>query len=189
MVAAGSVNAAAPTTATPVPTPTAASATAVPCIVGHWKAIDYLAEIRRAIHRDPSLRTMKHSSSGGFFGYEIDPPVDGKGAVRAKAEKLRYSFSPKVEGLKVDLTVTLDGEAEASYTLVGDDTIVVSKPSRNTMRARGVAKISGFGKYSKSPKVDPDFDGTFVYGCDATKLKVWRDAKGGEPLDFERAAD
>lgn len=172
----------------PVAAPAAADAAAVPCIVGRWKGIDYMAEIRRAVHRDPTLRAMKHSSSGGLFGYQVDPPTDGKGIVKAKAEALRHAFSGKVQGYKVDLTITLDGETEASYTLVGDDTIVIDKPTRNTMRAKGSAKVAGVGSYGKSPKVDPDFDGTFVYTCDEKKLQVWRDTKSGEPLDFEREA-
>jgi hypothetical protein len=162
-------------------------AAAVPCIVGRWKAIDYIAEITRAIHRDPTLRTMKHSSSGGLFGYQVDPPTDGKGIVKAKAEELRYVFSGKVEGFQVGLTITLNGDTEAAYELVGDDTIVVAKPTKNTMKAHGVAKVEGLGKYSKSPKVEPDFDGTFVYACDETKLQVWRDKKdSGSPVHFER---
>lgn len=157
-----------------------------PCIVGRWKGVDYMAEIRRAIHRDATLRSMKHASSGGLFGYQVDPATDGKGVVKAKAEELRHSFSGKVEGYKVSLTVTLNGETEADYELKGDDIIIVSKPKKNTMKAKGVAKVEGLGAYGKSPKVDPDFDGTFVYECDEKHLKVWRDAKEGEPLDFER---
>jgi hypothetical protein len=165
----------------------ASVAAAVPCIVGRWKGIDYIAEITRAIHRDPTLRTMKHSSSGGLFGYQVDPPTDGRGVVKAKAEELRYVFAGKVEGFQVGLTITLDGDTEAAYELVGDDTIVVSKPTKNTMKAHGVAKVEGLGKYGKSPKVEPDFDGTFVYTCDETKLVVWRDKKdSGTPVHFER---
>ncbi|HWB78511.1 MAG TPA: hypothetical protein VG755_26285 [Nannocystaceae bacterium] len=177
--------------AEPAPTEAAAAPTEAapadqPCIVGRWKGIDYMAEIRRAIHRDATLRSMKHSSSGGLFGYQVDPATDGKGVVKAKAEELRHSFSGKVQGYKVALTVTLNGETEADYELVGDDIIKVSKPKKNTMKAKGVAKVEGLGAYGKSPKVDPDFDGTFVYECDDKKLKVWRDKKEGEPLDFER---
>lgn len=177
---------AAPTEAAAAPTEAAAAPADQPCIVGRWKGIDYMAEIRRAIHRDETLRSMKHTSSGGLFGYQVDPATDGKGVVKAKAEELRHSFSGKVQGYKVSLTVTLNGETEADYELVGDDVIKVSKPKKNTMKAKGVAKVEGLGAYGKSPKVDPDFDGTFVYECDEKKLKVWRDKKEGEPLDFER---
>jgi hypothetical protein len=166
--------------------PEAAAAAPPPCIVGRWKAIEYLAEVRRAIAKDPTLSKMKRSSSGGLLGYDVGPLTDGKGTVSAKAEALRYVFNGKVEGFNVTLTFTLDGEAEAEYTLVGDDTIVVAKPGKDTFVAKANAKVEGMPKLAKSVRADHDFDGTFTYECTDKTLKVWRGKKGGEPLDFTR---
>lgn len=179
--------AAAPTE--PAPTPVAeavVAAVATPCIVGRWKAIEYLAEVRRAIAKDPALSKMKRSSSGGLLGYDVGAITDGKGKVSAKAEALRYVFNGKVEGFDVTLTFTLDGEAEAEYTLVGDDTIVVAKPTKNTFVAKANAKVEAMKKITKSVHAKHEFDGTFVYECTDKTLKVWRNKKGGEALDYTR---
>jgi len=45
----------------------------LPCIVGHWEAIEYTEAVRRAINKDPQLRSMKKTSSGGHITYVIDP--------------------------------------------------------------------------------------------------------------------
>lgn len=172
--------AAAPTEAAPTPVADA------PCIVGRWRAIEYLAEVRRAIAKDPTLAKLKRTKSGGLLGYEVGVAADGKGTVKAKAEDLRYVFTGKVEGFAVTLTFTLDGEAEAAYTLEGDDRIVVGEPSRDTLVARASAKVEGFSRFSKSPKVDHEFAGSYVYECTDETLKIWRNGKSGEALDFER---
>lgn len=163
-----------------------AAAGAPPCIVGRWRAIEYLAEVRRAIAKDPTLAKMKRTSSGGLLGYEVGAATDGKGSVKSKAEGLKYVFSGKVEGFAVTLTFTLDGEAEAAYKLEGDNLIVIGKPSHDTFKARASAKVEGFSKFSKSPKVDHEFAGSYIYECTEKTLKVWRNTKSGEALDFER---
>jgi hypothetical protein len=157
-----------------------------PCIVGRWKATEYLAEVRRAIAKEPTLSGLKKSSSGGLFGYEVGPVEGGKGMVAAKAESLRYVFKGKVQGFPVTLTFTLDGEAEADYTLVGNDTIIVDKPKKKTLVARANAKVEGLGKHAKSPRVDHEFDGTFNYTCTDEKLEVWRLGGRKDITTFER---
>lgn len=129
---------------------------------------------------------MKRTSSGGLLGYEVGAATDGKGPVSAKAEGLKYVFTGKVEGYAVTLTFTLDGEAAAEYTLEGDDRIIIGKPSTDTFKARASAKVDGFGKFSKSPKVDHEFAGSYVYECTPKSLKIWRNTKSGDALDFER---
>ncbi|MCH9686535.1 MAG: hypothetical protein K0V04_34195, partial [Deltaproteobacteria bacterium] len=50
----------------------AAEGQPVPCIVGRWDAIEYTEAVRRAIAKDPQLRKLKKTSSGGHITYVLD---------------------------------------------------------------------------------------------------------------------
>jgi hypothetical protein len=171
------------------PTPDAAVAAAAagqPCIVGRWDAIEYTAAVRHAIAKDPQLRSMKKTSSGGHITYVIDPPTGTSGAIRATADHLQYGFSGKVEGFPVRLDLDVNGETEATYELPGEGRIVVGKPKSNTMKVKANVKIEGLGSTRKSSKVDLDFDGSFVYACSGDKLEVWRGVRSEDAMVFTR---
>jgi hypothetical protein len=174
-------------TATPdaAATPEGAAA-GQPCIVGSWDAIEYTAAVRHAIAKDPQLRSMKKTSSGGHITYVIDPPTGTSGKVTATADHLKYGFSGKVEGFTVRVDIDINGETEATYELPEDGRIVVSKPSRNTMKVKANGKVEGLGAARKVDKVDLDFDGSFVYECSEKELKVWRGARSEDAMVFAR---
>jgi len=158
-----------------------------PCIVGHWEATDYLAEINRALRKDPTLKSMKYKSHSGTIGYVVEPVgADGKGTVRANAAKLNYSYAGKVQGIGVSLGVTMNGDITASYTLEEPSRIVVDKPTSNNMRVSARVKLKGLGKHRDSQKVRHQFDGDFPYECSDTELKVYTDGKDRNPLTFKR---
>lgn len=191
--AAPTPDAAAPTPDAAAPTPDAAAPDAAaapvadqPCIVGRWDAIEYTAAIRHAIAKDPQLRSMKKTSSGGNITYVIDPPTGTSGAMRATAEDLKFGFSGKVEGFSVRLDLDIDGDTEATYELPSEGSIVVSKPKSNTMKVKANVKIAGLGSKKASDKVDLDFDGSFVYECSERELKVWRGARSDDAMVFAR---
>jgi hypothetical protein len=178
--------AAAPTEAAPTPDAAAAPAADQPCIVGRWDAIEYTAAVRHAIAKDPQLRSMKKTSSGGNITYVIDPPTGTSGAMRATAEDLKFGFSGKVEGFSVHLDIDIDGVTEATYELPSEGSIVVSKPKSNTMKVKANVKVAGLGSKKASDKVDLDFDGSFVYECSERELKVWRGARSDDAMVFAR---
>ena len=158
-----------------------------PCIVGHWEATDYLAEINRALRKDPTLKSMKYKSKSGTIGYVVEPAgPDGKGTVRANADNLSYKYAGKVQGIGVSLSVTMKGDITASYTLEEPSRIVVDKPTENNMRVSARIKLQGLGKHRDSKKVRHQFDGDFPYECSDTELKVYTDGKDRKPLTFER---
>jgi hypothetical protein len=157
------------------------------CIVGRWDAIEYTAAVRHAIAKDPQLRTMKKTSSGGHITYVVEPPTGTSGKVTATADHLKYGFSGKVEGFPVRVDLDIHGETEASYELPAPDRIVIGKPSRNTMKVKANAKVEGLGAARKVNKVDLDFDGSFVYDCSSTELKVWRGTRSGDAMVFARS--
>ena len=168
------------------PTEAAAAAGEQPCIVGHWEATDYLAQINQALREDPTLKKMKYKSNSGTIGYVVEPLVDGKGIVKAKASALKYKYAGKVQGLKVNLGVTMDGEIEAEYELAEPSRIIVAKPTKNNMKVSGSLSVKGLGKTKKASKVKHKFDGDFVYECTDDQLKVWTVGRGKRPLEFKR---
>lgn len=184
---------AAPAAGAPAADATAAAAAAPeaaageqPCIVGSWDAIEYTAAVRHAIAKDPQLRSMKKTSSGGHITYVVAPPSGTSGNVTATADHLKYGFSGKVEGFPVRVDIDINGETEATYELSGTDRIVISKPSRNTMKVKANAKVQGLGAARQADKVDLDFDGTFVYECSEKELKVWRGERSEDAMVFSR---
>lgn len=169
------------------PEPEAAPAGEQPCIVGHWEATDYLAEINRALRKDPTLKSMKYKSKSGTIGYVVEPlGADGKGTVRANADKLSYKYAGKVQGIGVSLGVTMNGDITASYSLEEPSRIVVDKPTSNNMRVSARVTLEGLGKHRDSQKVRHQFDGDFFYECTDEALKVYTDGKDRTPLSFER---
>ena len=171
----------------PEAAPEAAPTGEQPCIVGHWEATDYLAEINRALRKDPTLKSMKYKSKSGTIGYVVEPlDADGKGTVRANADKLSYKYAGKVQGIGVSLGVTMNGDITASYTLEEPSRIVVDKPTSNNMRVSARVTLKGLGKHRDSQKVRHQFDGDFFYECTDDELKVYTDGKDRTPLSFER---
>ena len=167
--------------------PEAEAAGEQPCIVGHWEATDYLAEINRALRKDPTLKSMKYKSKSGTIGYVVEPlGADGKGTVRANADKLSYKYAGKVQGIGVSLGVTMNGDITASYTLEEPSRIVVDKPTSNNMRVSARVTLKGLGKHRDSQKVRHQFDGDFFYECSDEELKVYTDGKDRTPLKFKR---
>jgi hypothetical protein len=189
--AAGAPAAGAPAVAvtTTAAVPEAAAAAAdQPCIVGSWDAIEYTAAVRHAIAKDPQLRSMKKTSSGGHITYVVAPPSGTSGKVTATADHLKYGFSGKVEGYPVRVDIDINGETEATYELPGEGSIVISKPERNTMKVKANAKVQGLGAARQADKVDLDFDGSFVYECSEKELKVWRGSREADAMVFARKA-
>lgn len=194
--AAGAPTAGAPETAPAAGAPaveaTAAAATPEaaaadqPCIVGSWDAIEYTAAVRHAIAKDPQLRSMKKTSSGGHITYVVAPPSGTSGTVTATADHLKYGFSGKVEGFPVRVDIDINGDTEATYELPGTDQIVISRPSRNTMKVKANAKVEGLGAARQADKIDLDFDGSFVFDCSEKELKVWRGSRSGDAMVFAR---
>jgi hypothetical protein len=173
--------------AAPVAAATPDAATAgQPCIVGRWDAIEYTAAVRHAIAKDPQLRSMKKTSSGGHITYVVEPPSGASSKVTATADHLKYGFSGKVEGFSVRVDIDINGETEATYELPEDGRIVISKPSRNTMKVKANGKVEGLGAARKVDKIDLDFDGSFVYECSEKELKVWRGARSEDAMVFAR---
>jgi hypothetical protein len=163
-----------------------AAAADQPCIVGRWDAIEYTAGVRHAIAKDPQLRSMKKTSSGGHITYVVAPPSGTSGKVTATADHLKYGFSGKVEGYPVRVDIDINGETEATYELPGEGRIVISKPERNTMKVKANAKVEGLGATRKVDKVDLDFDGSFVFECSEKELKVWRGSRSADAMVFAR---
>ncbi len=174
----------------PDATPQPVATTPTPrCIVGHWDAIEYTEAVRRAIAKDPQLRKMKKTSSGGHITYVVAAPTDETGVVTATADALSYRFAGKVQGMRVGLGVKINGETEAAYRLEGDDRIVVDKPTRNTMKVKANVTVKGLGSTGRRSTMDLDFDGAFTYDCSAESLTIWRGDRTGRPMVFERGAD
>lgn len=186
---AATPTAAAPDAAAPDATGLAAAApsTSSPCIVGTWDAVDYRAAIERAIYRDPELRRLKYSDTGGTLGYIVEPPTDNKGTVRQVAEGVTYRFGGNVSGYDVTLTIKLDGENVAEYQLSGTDKIAIADPTKKAMKVNAHVNVKGLAKMSKSKKVDLDFDGTFTYSCKDDALEVTSADEKGRPLSFKRS--
>ncbi len=161
--------------------------TALPCIVGRWDAVEYTEAVRRAINKDPQLRSMKKTSSGGHITYVVEPPGQSGNTVLATADALKYVFAGKVQGIGVRVDITINGETEASYTLVGDDRLEIARPTRNDMKVRARVKLKGLGATRRRDQVDLDFDGSFVYACTEDTLEVWRgDHRRGRSMVFKR---
>jgi hypothetical protein len=162
----------------------AAAGSASPrCIIGKWEAVDYRAVIDRAMNSDADLRKFSYSSSGGVLGYIVEED----GTVKQTAQNVAFRLSGKVEGFKVNATVTLDGENVADYELAEPNIIKVGKPREKNLKVKVSYAVKGITRGGKTRKLDLDFDGEFLYTCTQDKLTVVNAANDkGRPMTFKR---
>ncbi len=162
-------------------------APAGPCLVGTWRATDFVAKVRRQIGSQIKGAGGKLTAGGGTMDFEFQPPgPDGAGQVIAAAQDMIYRADFSQQGVKVDVTITIKGKATMPYKMPADGELTMDKASDGELKLTAVVKGSGVAKFSKSQSEDVKFADDYVYECNGDELLLWEKPKSGDPLKFDR---
>ncbi len=156
----------------------------VSCLEGAWAVKDITAYYRHHIRRRAHGRRVSSRGLSGDYALAFD----GK-EMTAEATRLRLSFVARLADNDIRYTITVRGKLVAPFRVEGGDTLVVSAPSRDTMRARESVEFPG-GK-TKTRGAPIPGPGRYAMTCSASALELrsrGRDGALGPTIRFIRPA-
>jgi len=192
---------AAPTN-TPVPSPTPLPATAAPTATTAPTAISapgaaclVMAPWQLADMSDYFTGVMAQAGSGAkFVGQDgsITYVFGNDGVASVDAENFKMTLSVDVQGVALNIVVSITGRATADYTLSDPDKITFSNPHLGDLKFS--ATLNGQELFTGTPdelaamfgvSTDPKYN-TFTYECSGDTLKYTPPVKNAKPLTFKR---
>jgi hypothetical protein len=183
--------AASPTTAptsTPSATDTPAAVSGGACLIGTWEfsdMSDYMTSIM-----SKTGGTVKFVGQEGKVLYIFG--ADGKSKVDAQNSTLKLSST--VQGMALNIDVTMNGSATADYTATNDGKVTFSNPKTDGLTLS--AKMNDQELFSGTSNdlaamfgvsADAKYD-TFTYECDATTLRYTPPVEGAAPVVLKRVS-
>jgi len=173
--------------ATATTTPTAISAQGAACLVmSSWQLADmsdYFAGI------------MAQAGSGAkFVGQDgtITYVFGNDGVASVDAENFKMTLGVDVQGVALNIIVSITGRATADYTLSDPNQITFSNPHLGDLKFS--ATLNGQELFTGTPdelaamfgvSADPKYN-TFTYECSGDTLKYTPPVKNARPLTFKR---
>lgn len=173
----------------PTPQPTAAPALAqgAACLVGAaWRLADMSDYFSSVMAQAGSGATV--ASQDGSITYVFG----NDGVASVEAEKFKLTLNVDVQGVALDIVVSIDGRATASYTLSDPNKVTFSKPQMGDLKFS--ATLNGTELFSSTPdelaamfgvSPDPKYN-TVTYECSGDTLKYTPPVKNAKPLTFKR---
>ncbi len=165
-------------TATVAPTdPSAPTATPAPlvgatCLVGTWELTDMSDYFASVMSQADNIAAIVGQNGRMLYTFT----TDGRAAV--KAEKFQELIELTTQGLKLETILTVDGEANSTYTSTAD-TFTFSDPDNSAFKLS--ATVNGQEMFSDTTpdelaaafgvSNDPKYN-TSTYECDGDTLKI-----------------
>lgn len=168
----------------PVAPPVAPPAAGAACLPGRWQASEIMALIEHDMRASTRGGDVQLVSSTGKLVLDIGPAdATGAGTMSVRAEDLVHQFHGRVQGMNIDVTHTLTGDATMPYAFVAPDGLRVDRSTANNMRGRANANAGGY-RMSQGTGARFDLRGSYVFVCSATSLVVSK--PGGRAVNFTR---
>jgi hypothetical protein len=171
---------------TPAPTATAAPAIGATCLVGTWEVTDmsdYFAAVMAKTKTNAAIVGQK-----GQLLYTFTP--DGHAAI--KAGPFQETVQAKVQGLALDMVITLDGQATSAYTSTPDK-ITFTNPDNSHFKIS--ATLNGQDMFAGTTpddlaaafgvSADPKYN-TSSYECDGDTLKITPPVQNAHAIALKR---
>jgi len=107
----------------------------------------------------------------------------GHGTMTVRAENLVHRLRGRPQGIAVDITHTLNGNATMPYAFTAPDQLHVDRATESTIRGQANANAAGY-RVNQRTAARFDLRGDYVFVCSPTTLTVTE--HGGRPLSFTR---
>jgi hypothetical protein len=174
-------------TATIAPTVTPAPAQGAACLVmTSWQLADMSAYF---------TGVMAQAGNGTkFVGQDgsITYVFGNDGVASVEADNFMMTLAVDVQGVALDIVVSIAGRATANYTLSDPNKITFSNPQMDDLKFS--ATLNGQELFAGTPdemaamfgvSPDPKYN-TFTYECSGDTLKYTPPVKNAKPLTFKR---
>lgn len=174
-------------TATTVPTATPAPAQGGACLVGAaWQLSDM---------SDYFTGVMAQAGNGAkFVGQDgrVTYVFGNDGTASVEADNFKMTLQVDVQGVALNIVVSINGRATANYTLSNPNKITFSNAQMGDLKFS--ATLNGSELFAGTPdemaamfgvSPDPKYN-TFTYECSGDTLKYTPPVKNAKPLTFKR---
>jgi hypothetical protein len=174
-------------TATAVPTVTPAPAQGAACLVmTTWQLSDMSAYF---------TGVMAQAGNGAkFVGQDgtITYVFGNDGVASVEADNFKLTLAVDMQGVALDIVVTITGRATANYTLSDPNKVTFSNAQTGNLKFS--ATLNGQELFAGTPdemaamfgvSPDPKYN-TFTYECSGDTLKYTPPVKNAKPLTFKR---
>ena len=173
-------------TETPAPTATAAPATGATCLVGTWKIADMSDYFASVMSQADNIAAIV--GQNGRLLYTFTP--DGQATV--KAEAFQEIIELTTQGIKLEMILTVDGEAASTYTST-PDTFTFAGTDNSVFKLS--ATLNGQEMFSDTTpdemaaafgvSNDPKYN-TSAYECAGDTLKITPPVQNARAIVFQR---
>ncbi|MDX1613286.1 MAG: hypothetical protein R3300_03190 [Candidatus Promineifilaceae bacterium] len=178
-----------PPTETPVPTPqptdTVAAAASDSCLVGSWEIAEFGNYMESVLQGVGNIEFVGQEGAVRFdFG------ADGQASVTA--DNFVTSYAGNVAGVTLDVSVSVNGEGAADYTIV-DNQIFYSNPIGQGLTFAATLggnevfsyQVDNIGELFGMGNVNPDEE-PFTFICEGDSLLYTPPVEGAAPVELVR---
>jgi hypothetical protein len=170
----------------PAPTATAAPVTGATCLVGTWKIADMSDYFASVMSQADNIAAIVGQNGRLLYTFTAD------GQATVKAEAFQEIIELTTQGLKLEMVLTVNGEASSTYTSTSD-TFTFANTDNNQFKLS--ATLNGQEMFSDTTpdemaaafgvSNDPKYN-TSAYECDGDTLKITPPVQNARAIVFQR---
>jgi hypothetical protein len=170
----------------PAPTATAAPVTGATCLIGTWKIADMSDYFASVMSQADNIAAIVGQNGRLLYTFTAD------GQATVKAEAFQEIIELTTQGLKLEMILTVNGEATSTYTST-PDTFTFANADNSAFKLS--ATLNGQEMFSDTTpdemaaafgvSNDPKYN-TSTYECDGDTLKITPPVQNARAIVFQR---
>jgi hypothetical protein len=173
-------------TESPAPTATPAPLIGATCLVGAWELVDMSDYFAAVMSQANNVASIVGTNGRMLYTFTAD------GRASVQAEKFQEIIELTTEGLKLEMVITVNGEASSAYA---SDTETFTFSDPDTSQFTLSATLNGQELFSDTTpdemaaafgvSNDPKYN-TSTYECDGDTLQITPPVQNARPIIFQR---
>ena len=162
-----------------------------PCIVGQWKANDFLETVRGSLGESPELRDVELTREGGSITFRLTPLQNEVGELTAVANSLVHRAEANIQGIQGSASHRMHGRARMPYRLSEPDQMTIEAATEGELGSRVTVETNVGIQFDRGVTTPTRFPGRYDYECDDGTLIVRRleNNQPSNPVRFTRITE